>query len=86
MINTNAVEINDMTIGIQFPGGITSFGKTVLEKPENKQELVKQISIAYGKEMHIQYIDTKPKEQETNEEQELSNFANGYDIPFDVVE
>ena len=86
LINTNAVEINDMTIGIQFPGGITSFGKTVLEKPENKQELVKQISIAYGKEMHIQYIDTKPKEQETNEEQELSNFANGYDIPFDVVE
>lgn len=49
LINTNAVEINDMTIGIQFPGGITSFGKTVLEKPENKQELVKQVSIALSK-------------------------------------
>ena len=86
LINTNAVEINDMTLGIQFPGGITSFGKTVLERPENKQELTKQISMAYGKEMHIKYIDTKPQELVTNEEQELSKFAGGYDIPFDVVE
>ena len=86
LINTNAVEINDMTIVIQFPGGITSFGKTVLEKPENKQELIKQVSMAYGKEMNIKYIDAKPKEQETNEEQELTKFADGFDIPFDVVE
>ena len=75
-----------MTIGIQFPGGITSFGKTVLEKPENKQELIKQVSMAYGKEMNIKYIEAKPKEQETNEEQELTKFADGFDIPFDVVE
>ena len=75
-----------MTVGIQFPGGITPFGKAVLEKPENKQELTKQISIACGKEMHIQFIDTKPQVNKIDEEQELSNFANGFDIPFDVVE
>ena len=86
LLNTNAVEINDMTVGIQFPGGITPFGKAVLEKPENKQELTKQISIACGKEMHIQFIDTKPQVNKIDEEQELSNFANGFDIPFDVVE
>ena len=86
LINTNAVEVNDMTIGIQFPGGITPFGKAVLEKPENKQELIKQVSVACGKEMNIKFIDTKPKVQEASEEQEISNFANGFDIPFDVVE
>lgn len=86
LINTNAVEVNDMTIGIQFPGGITPFGKAVLEKPENKQELIKQVSVACGKEMNIKFIDTKPQVQEASEEQEISNFANGFDIPFDVIE
>jgi hypothetical protein len=45
-----------MTIGIQFPGGITPFGKAVLEKPENKQELIKQVSVACGKEMNIKFL------------------------------
>ena len=53
LLNTNAVEINDMTVGIEFPKGITPFGKTVLEKPENKTEISNQVSIACGKEMHI---------------------------------
>ena len=36
--------------------------------------------------MHIKYIDTKPQQEEMAEEQELSNFANGFNIPFDVIE
>ena len=87
LLNTNAVEINDMTVGIEFPKGLTPFGKTVLEKPENKIEISNQISIACGKEMHIKYIDSKPQEdEEMTEEQQLSNFANEFDIPFDVIE
>ena len=87
LINTNAVEINDMTVGIEFPNGLTPFGKTVLERPENKTEISNQVSIACGKEMHIKYIDAKPKgEEEMSEEQQLSNFANEFDIPFDVIE
>ncbi len=87
LINTNATEINDMTVGIEFPKGITPFGKTVLEKPENKMEISKQVSVACGKEMQIKYIDKMPQgEGEMSEEQELSNFANEFDIPFDVIE
>ena len=87
LLNTNAIEINDMTVGIEFPKGLTPFGKTVLEKPENKIEISNQVSIACGKEMHIKYIDTKPQDaEEMTEEQELSNFANEFDIPFDVIE
>ena len=87
LLNTKAVEINDMTVGIEFPNGITPFGKTVLEKAENKAEIVKQVSIACGKEMHIKYIDTKAQnEVELSEEQKLSDFANQFDIPFGVTE
>ena len=87
LLNTNAVEINDMTVGIEFPKGITPFGKTVLEKPENKMEISNQVSIACGKTMQIKYIDTKPQDAgEVSEESELSNFANKFDIPFDVIE
>ena len=87
MLNTDAIEVNDMTVGIEFPKGLTPFGKTVLENPENKAEIVKQVSIACGKTMQIKYIDTKPQsEGEMTEEQELSNFANEFDIPFGVIE
>ncbi len=87
LLNTNAVEINDMTVGIEFPKGITPFGKTVLEKPENKMEISNQVSIACGKTMQIKYIDAKPHDAgEVSEESELSNFASKFDIPFDVIE
>ena len=87
LLNTNATEINDMTIGIEFLNGITPFGKAVLEKPENKKEISNQVSIACGKEMFIKYIDMKPEDdKQNNEEKELSNFANEFDIPFDVIE
>lgn len=59
LIGTNATEINDMTLGIEFPNGLTAFGKTVIEQPENMQELVKQVSILAGKEMRIKLIDAK---------------------------
>ena len=87
LIDTNAIEINDMTVGIEFPKGITAFGESVLEKPENKMEISKQVSVACGKEMQIKYIDTKQKSSgNMTEEQELSNFANEFNIPFDVIE
>ena len=87
LLETNAVEINDMTIGIEFPKGMTAFGKTVLENPENKTEISKQVSIACGKTMQIKYIDIKSQENtDVSEENELSNFANEFDIPFNVIE
>ena len=87
LLETNAIEVNDMTVGIEFPKGITPFGKAVLEKPENKMEISKQVSVACGKEMQIRYIDSKPQGvEEISEEQELSNFANKFDIPLDIIE
>ena len=50
-------------------------------------EISKQVSVACGKEMQIRYIDSKPQGvEEMSEEQELSNFANKFDIPLDIIE
>jgi len=86
LINSKAVELNDMTVGIEFGNGLTTFGKTVLEKPENKQELVKLVSMQAGKEMLIKYLD-KPatKEAPTLSKEVEQNFA-GLDIPFNIIE
>jgi len=87
LVNTNAVEINDMTVGIEFPNGLTTMVKGVLERPENKMEITNQVSIACGKQMNIKFIDTRPQEDdEMSKEQELSNFANKFDIPFNAVD
>ena len=86
LMHTEAVELNDMTVGIQFPNGLTSFGKTVLEKQENVREISNLVSIACGKEMHIKYmVDTKPKMQNTKEE-DIQNLAKESGIPFHVID
>ena len=57
------------------------------DQVENKTEISNQVSIACGKEMHIKYIEIKPQDEgELSEEEELSKFANQFDIPFDVIE
>lgn len=87
LIGTVAKEVNDMTIGIEFPNGMTAFGKAVLEKPENTKVISDLVSIAKGKEMHIKYIDggKNTQESQTNVET-IENFANGMDLPFNVID
>lgn len=84
LINSKAKEINDMTVGIEFANGLTSFGKTVLEKPENKQELIRLISMQAGKEMQIKYLD-KLQDKSEDKKNNNNNFE-GLDIPFNIIE
>lgn len=87
LIGTTAKELNDMTVGIEFPNGMSSFGKTVLEKQENIREISTLVSLACGKGMQIKYLtpDTQQTHQMTKEES-LQNFANESDIPFHIIE
>lgn len=85
LLNTNAVETNDMTVGIEFPNGINAFGKTVLEKAENKTEIEKQVSIACGKQMHVKYINLKQDSNQVSKNDAESMMSN-LDIPFDIIE
>ena len=86
LMNTNAVELNDMTIGINFPRGLTAFGKTVLEKQENKKELANLVSIACGKPMEIKYISEAEANKVVTNQDKLQSFAEAQDIPFEVIE
>ena len=86
LMNTKAKEINDMTVGIEFPNGMTSFGRTVLEKQENVREISNLVSIACGIEMQIKYITQDNQAQQMNQEESLQNLANESDIPFNIIE
>jgi len=86
LMNTKATELNDMTVGIEFPNGMTSFGKTVLEKPENIREISNLVSIACGKEMQIKYISSNNTVHQLSKEEDLQNLANQSDIPFNIIE
>ena len=81
-----ASEINDMTVGIKFPNGMSSFNKTVLEKPENIKEISTMVSMACGKPMQIKYISGNSNVHQMTEEENLQKLANDSDIPFNVIE
>ena len=85
LINTKAKEINDMTVGIEFPNGLTAFGRTILEKQENIKELTTLVSMASGKPMNIKYI-TDMGNTQVAEEQNIKSIAKESDIPFHVIE
>ena len=87
LINSKAKELNDLVVGIEFENGLTDFGKTVLNKPENQQELVKLISIEAGKEMQIKYLDEKTSDQNKKAKQnKQENSINEVDLPFNVID
>lgn len=63
LLNTNGVIIDDMTFGIEFPNGLNSFGKSIIEQPDNMQELKRLVSIECKKDMRIKLIDKKAEEK-----------------------
>ena len=86
LVGTKAQEINDMVLGIEFPNGMTSFGKTILEKPENIREISNMVSMACGKEMQIRYISNNATVHKTSQTEDIQNLANESDIPFNIIE
>ncbi len=86
LMGTNAKEINDMTVGIEFPNGMTSFGKLVLDKQENMREISNLVSMACGKEMQIKYIVPEQNTHKVTREENLQNLANESDIPFNIID
>ena len=80
LVNSRAVILDDMTVGIEFPNGLNSFGKSVIERPENMAEIKRLVSIECKKDMKIKLIDKKAEQSaKANQSQ-----ANGFDIGIDV--
>ena len=83
LMNTTATEVNDMTVGIVFPNGITQFGRSVLDKPESVAELTKIISFEYGKPMQVKYIDSKQEPIIHGGPEEI---AKEIDVPVNIID
>lgn len=87
LVNTKAEEINDMTVGIKFPKGLTAFGKTVLQKQENIKEISSLVSMACGKPMQIKYMPVEQGQSIQNKpENDIESLANQSDIPFNIID
>ena len=69
--NTSAVMLDDMTVGIQFANGLNSFGRAVIERPENMNELKRLVSMECGKDMRIKILDKQENKKEVNSENKL---------------
>ena len=83
LMNTTATEMNDMTVGIVFPNGITPFGRSILDKPESVNEVTKLISMEYGKPMQVKYIDGKTNAEIHNT---LDNLENEIGMHINVID
>ena len=86
LMNSTASKLNDMLIGIEFPKGLTPFGKTILEKNENVSEIERRVSLECGKPMKIRYIDPKPQNEVQEQANPIESFAQNNDIPFNVID
>ena len=84
LLNSTANEINDMTVGIKFEKGLTPFGKTILEKPENMSEITKQVSIKMGKPMRVVLIDNNDEIAKTKDK--FTELTQGLDIPINIID
>lgn len=75
-----------MTIGISFPKGLTPFGKSILEKPENINELSRLVSIEYGKDMRVKIVENLSEIIKTKEDAEIESMAGNLDIPINIID
>lgn len=83
LANSRACELNDMTIGISFPEGLTPFGKSVIAKSENISELTRLISMEYGKPMQIRLIDNT---NEISKETTVDSIVKDLDLPLNIID
>lgn len=84
LISTKAKQKDDLTLEVIFPNGLTTFGNTMLEKPENINEITKLVSMECGKEMRIKFIDGK--EYVPKETNNIEDMIKGLDVPINIIE
>ena len=79
-----AREINDMTLEIDFPNGMSKVAKDFLSRPDTKQELKETVHLACGKEMQIKFVEEKHDDYDSNFN-EFEKFIGDNDIPFNII-
>ena len=85
LANSNAYELNDMTVGISFPDGLTPFGKSVIAKSENISEITKLVSMEYGKPMQIRLIDNS-NEKPDDGSMVVDSIVKDLGLPLNIID
>ena len=85
LIGTRAVQLDDMTVGIEFPNKVSEFANKVLNEYENKALIEKLISVEAGNTMRVKYINGNSKNT-VKPKDNLENFANKLDIPINIID
>ena len=85
LIGTKGVLLNDLVLGIEFPGKVTDFAKKVIEENENKALIERIVSIEQGSRMQIKILD-KTENSEFVKKQEIERFAEEQDLPFNIID
>lgn len=87
LIGTKGVLVNDLIVGIEFPGKVTEFAKKVLEEHDNKTMIEKIISMEHGSPMQIRIIDKSAETSNAATKKEgIEGLAEAMDLPFDVID
>jgi len=81
LIGTQAVLVNDMTVGIQFKNKLVAFAKNVLEDYNNKALISKLVSEEAGAVMQIKYLE--PNSSNTTNEKTGIEIL---DIPINIID
>jgi len=84
LAGTTAREVNDMTLEIDFPSGMSKVAKDFLSRPDTKQNLKETVHLACGKEMQIKFVEEKPEDSDSNFN-EFEKFIGDNDIPFNII-
>jgi len=87
LLGTKGVLINDLIVGIEFPGKVTEFAKKVLEEHENKTLIEKIVSMEHGSPMQIRIVDKTAETANAGMQKKgIEGLAAEMDLPFDVID
>lgn len=73
LLNSRAIQVDDLNIEIEFPNGLTAFNEKVINDPNNKNDLIKAIFAVTGNQMNIKIKDGKIKAPEVKENKSPMN-------------
>ena len=73
LLNSRAIQVDDLNIEIEFPNGLTAFNEKVINDPNNKNDLIKAIFAVTGNQMNIKIKDGKVKAPEVKENKSPMN-------------
>ena len=85
LIGTKAVQLDDMTIGIEFPNKVSEFASKVLNEYENKALIEKLISMEAGNTMRVKYISNNGETKKVSKNN-IEELAKNNDIPINIID